>query len=75
MCLISSWLTNRSTGCVLQWFTSNKAASSIGDCLTSFFFIIFTHEIHLDSLGLLTAKNADHLVPFLWMAFSLANAT
>jgi hypothetical protein len=44
MCLISSWLTNRSTGCVLQWFTNNKAARSIGGRLTSFFFIILTHE-------------------------------
>jgi hypothetical protein len=26
-------------------------------------------------LGLRTAKIADHLVSFLWMAFSLANAT
>jgi len=65
MCFISSWLTNRPTGCVLQWFTSNKTASSIAECLTSFFFIIFTYEIYLGILGLRSAKNADHLVPFL----------
>jgi hypothetical protein len=37
MCFISSYLTNRPTGRVLQWFTSNKTDNFIADCLTSLF--------------------------------------